>query len=68
VATWLESEGLVSLCRLAREQGFNGGVLLALHVEIKKQPNSFTSDCKELGIPAGVVQFTLKGKLVALFG
>ena len=68
VVAWLERVGLESLCSIAREQGFNGGVLLALHTEVKKEPNSYKLDCNDLGIPAGVVQITLKGKLVALFG
>ena len=56
------------LSSIAREQGFSGGILLALYTEVKKEPNSYKSDCTDLGIPAVVVQITLKGKLVALFG
>jgi len=47
---------------------FHGGVLLALHTEVKKENGSYKSNCGDLGIPADVVQMTLKGKLVALFG
>ena len=65
---WLESEGLGGLSSIAREQGFNGGILLALYNETKKESNSYKSDCQDLGIPAGVVQITLKGKLAILFG
>ena len=68
VVAWLERVGLGELSSIARNQGFNGGVLLALHTEVKKEPNSYKSDCSDLGITAGVVRMTLKGKLVALFG
>ena len=65
---WLVRMGLGALCSIAKEKGFNGGILLALHTEIKKENGSYKDDCADLGIPAGVAQFTLKGKLVALFG
>jgi len=52
---------------MAKEQGFNGGVLLALY-DVRLDAPTFKSGCSDLGIPAGVVQITLKGKLVALFG
>ena len=68
MVAWLEREGLGSLTLIAREHKVNGGVLLALHTEVKKEPNSYKSDCSDLGIPVGAVQLTLKGKLVALFG
>ena len=65
---WLEREGLGALCSIAREQGFDGGVLLALHSEARKENGSYKSDCTDLGIPAGAIQIKLKGRLVALFG
>jgi len=68
VVKWLEREGLGSLCSTAREQGFHGGILLALHTEVKKENGAFKSNCVDLGIPVGAVRITLKGKLVALFG
>ena len=68
VVAWLEQEGLVALSSIAKEQGFNGGILLGLHLEAKKEHGTFKADCNDLGIPAGAIQITLKGKLVALFG
>ena len=67
VVAWLEREGLGSLCLTAREHGFDGSILLALH-KVCADSQSFGSDCNDLGIPAGAVRFRLKGKLVALFG
>jgi len=67
VVAWLEREGLGSLCLIAREQEFNGGILLTLHTEVKKENGAFKLDCLDLGIPVGAVQITLKGKLVALW-
>ena len=67
MVAWLEREGLGSLCSIAREQGFNGGILLALY-EVRTDAATFKSDCMDLGIPVGAVQITLKGRLVALFG
>ena len=64
----MERVGLGELCSMARNKKFNGGILLALRTEIWKEPNSYKSDCEELGIPAGAIRITLKGKLVALFG
>jgi len=52
---------------MAKEQRFNGGILLALY-DVRMDAATFKSDCMDLGIPVGVVQITLKGKLVALFG
>jgi len=66
VIAWLEREGLGALCSTAREQSFDGGILLALYdVPADTQ---YGVDCKDLGIPAGAVQLKLKGRLVALFG
>ena len=67
VIAWLEREGLGSLCSTSQEQGFNGGILLALY-DVRMDSATFKLDCRELGIPGGAVQITLKGKLVALFG
>ena len=67
VTAWLEREGLGALCALAREHGFDGSILLALY-EVRMDATTFKSDCTDLGIPAGVMQIKLKGKLVALFG
>ena len=67
VVAWLESEGLGALSSIAREQGFDGSILLALH-SVRMEPVAFKSDCNDLGIPGGAVQIKLKGKLVALFG
>ena len=68
VVAWLEREGLDVLSSMARDQGFDGGILLALYSETKKERNSYKSDCSDLGIPAGVIQLKLKGRLVVLFG
>ena len=67
MVAWLECEGLGALCSMAKEQRFNGGILLALY-DVRMDAATFKSDCMDLGIPVGVVQITLKGKLVALFG
>ena len=67
MVAWLESEGLGALSSVARDQGFNGGVLLALY-DVRMDKEAYNSDCSELGIPAGMVRITLRGKLVALFG
>ena len=67
MVAWLESEGLGELSSVARDLGFDGSILLALH-KVCADSQSFGSDCNDLGIPAGAVRFRLKGKLVALFG
>ena len=67
VVAWLERAGLGELSSIAREQGVDGSILLALY-EVRMEPVAFKSDCSDLGIPAGAVQLKLKGKLVALFG
>jgi len=59
--------GLGELSSIAREQGVDGSILLALY-EVRMEAPTFKSDCSDLGIPAGAVQLKLKGKLVALFG
>jgi len=67
VVAWLERVGLGELSSIAREQGVDGSILLALY-EVRMDAPTFKSDCSDLGIPAGAVQLKLKGKLVALFG
>ena len=67
VVGWLEREGLGSLCSIAREQGLDGTILLALH-KVCADSVSFSHDCNDLGIPVGAVRLKLKGNLVALFG
>ena len=52
MVAWLECEGLGSLCAIAKEQGFNGAILLALH-KVCTDPAAYKSDCNDLGIPAG---------------
>jgi len=67
VVVWLETEGLAALLSIAREKGFDGSILFALH-GVRMEPVAFKSDCNDIGIPAGAVQLKLKGKLVTLFG
>ena len=67
VIAWLEREGLGALGELAGEKGFDGSVLFALY-EVRLDGGTFMGDCNALGIPAGVLQIKLKGKLVSLFG
>ena len=68
MVAWLESEGLGALSSIAREQGFDGGILLALYNETKKEPNSYKADCTDLGITTAALQIKLKGRLATLFG
>jgi len=68
VVAWLENEGLGSLCALAKEQGLDGSILLALHTEVKKENSTYKDDCSGLRINGLPLQLKLKGKLVALFG
>ena len=67
MVAWLEREGLGALSSIAREQGFDGGILLALY-DVRMDAPTYKSDCNDLGIPAGAIQIKLKGRLVALFG
>ena len=64
---WLESVGLGALSSIAKEQGFDGSILLALH-KVCTDSQSFVSDCTGLGIKGLPLQLKFKGKLVALFG
>ena len=67
VVAWLEREGLGSLCSIAREQGLDGSILLALF-KVCTDSLLFGADCTGLGISGLPLQLKLKGKLVALFG
>ena len=67
MVAWLEQEGLVELNPLAREQGLDGSVLLALY-DVRADSPSFGADCSGLGVNGLPLQLKLKGKLVALFG
>ena len=66
MVAYLEREGLGALSSIAREQGFDGGILLALY-DVRMDAPTYKSDCNDLGIPAGAIQIKLKGRLVALF-
>ena len=70
MVAWLEGEWLGELYAIAREQGLDGSILLALHSETKKENGTYTPDCHGLGINGLPLQLRLKlkGKLVALFG
>ena len=68
MVAWLESEGLGTLSSNAREQGFDGGILLGLNNETKKEHNSYKTDCTDLGITTAALQIRLRGKLATLFG
>ena len=65
--SWLECEGLGSLCSIAREQGLDGSILLALHNEAKKENGTYKDDCTGLGITGLPLQLRLRGKLAVLF-
>jgi len=66
VVAWLDREGLGALSSIARDQGFDGGVLLGLYNETKN--GTFKTDCNDLGITTAAVQIKLKGRLATLFG